>query len=225
MSEMVSLLGVGKRYGAGGRAIVAVGEVTLSVERGEFVVITGPSGSGKTTLLNLIGGMTRPDAGSVRVGGEDVLSMSDARLSRFRAGTIGFVFQLQSMLPTLSVFDNARLPQAFAGGGRDDGRVRELLAEVGLAERAGAFSDELSAGQQRRVAIARALVNRPALLLCDEPTGDLDPDTEAAIMKAMGRANQVGATVIMTTHNHALRSHATRSLRMIEGEIEEDETR
>ena len=216
---MVRLEDVSKGYGSGANAIRALDQVSLGVGSGEFIVLTGPSGSGKTTLLNLIGGLTRPDHGQILVAGQDLLAMPDAELSHFRGRSIGFVFQFQSMLPTLTALDNVRLPRRFAGGPDDEPGARELLAAVGLADRAGAYVHELSAGQQRRVGIARALVNKPALLLCDEPTGDLDPDTEAVIMAMIAKANREGATVLMTTHNQALSSYASRSLRLEDGRL------
>jgi len=217
-SSMIGLDRVSKSYGPSGSIIHALRESSLQVSKGEFI----PSGSGKTTLLNLVGGMTRPDNGTIKVDGKDFGSMADADLARFRAGAIGFVFQFQSMLPTLSALDNVLLPLAFTDN-QTDNKADELLAEVGLAERAQAFAHELSRGQQRRVCVARALSNEPQLLLCDEPTGDLDPDTEIAIMGMIANAHKKDATILMTTHNHELRSYATRNLRIEGGVIKEEE--
>ena len=216
---MIKLEGVKKSYGTTNNIINAVDNVTIDITDSEFVMITGHSGSGKTTLLNIIGGMTRPDQGKVEVAGRDILTMPDSELSRFRANTIGFVFQFQSMLPTLNALDNVRLPLTFAGSKSDDGRAESLLEAVGLGDRMEAYARELSAGQQRRVGIARAMINQPSLLLCDEPTGDLDPDAEAVIMDMIAEAHKNGAAVLMTTHNHALRSYATRTLSIVSGEI------
>jgi putative ABC transport system ATP-binding protein len=218
---MIELQGVSKIYGAGDHLIPAVSDADLAVAKGGFAVLTGPSGSGKTTLLNLIGGMTRPDRGSIRVDGRDLLALPDRDLSRLRARTIGFVFQHQSLLPTLSALDNVRLPLVFARQKDPDDRARKLLDRVGLGARAQAFARQLSMGQQRRVGIARALINQPRLLICDEPTGDLDPDTEALIMTMIADAHREGATVILATHNHALRSHGTQLLRIEAGELRE----
>lgn len=221
---MILLEKVSKHYSIGRDVIRAADDVSLEVGDSEFVVITGPSGSGKTTLLNLIGGMTRPQSGRVIVAGRDIFSMPDAELSRFRARTMGFAFQFQSMLPTLTAIDNLRIPSLFTGGRDDEEKAAlSLLENVGLSDRAQAFSHELSAGQQRRVCIARALINNPSILLCDEPTGDLDPETETVIMDMIKGANRSGATVIMTTHNRALRSYATRSLRIKAGRISDEE--
>ncbi len=219
---MVSLKNVNKYYGSARNPIRAVDDVSLQVGKGEFVVITGPSGSGKTTLLNLIGGMTKPDSGDVIIGGNHLLKMTDAELSRFRAATIGFAFQFQSMFPTLNALDNVSLPGLFSGRRYNESYAMSLLEVVGLAERAGAFAHELSAGQQRRVCIARALVNLPPLLLCDEPTGDLDKETESIIMDMISKANREGATVILTTHNTNLRSYATRCLSIWAGSIDSE---
>jgi ABC-type lipoprotein export system ATPase subunit len=219
---MVRLEDVSKSYSSGEAVIRAVDSVSVDVNEGEFVIISGPSGSGKTTLLNLIGGMTRPDSGRISVGGNDIFAMSDAKLTRFRAGTIGFVFQFQSMLPSLSALDNVRLPLRFAGKEDDENAAMELLEKVGLEERESAFVHQLSSGQQRRVCIARALINQPSLLLCDEPTGDLDFYTEAAIMDMIRQANREGATVIMTTHNWALKSYGSQSLMMKAGKVSDN---
>lgn len=219
---MISLRKAEKRYGEGDNLIRACAGVSLEVGRGEFVVITGPSGSGKTTLLNLVGGMTFPDAGEVIVGAKNLGSLPDKEMSLFRARTMGFVFQFQSMLPTLTALENVALPLVFAGRGEEKNRAVELLGSVGLAERAEAYSHELSAGQEQRVCIARALANQPALLLCDEPTGDLDPATESVIMGLLAGSHSDGATVLMTTHNYSLRDWGSRSLRMEAGEVFED---
>ncbi|MCP4605800.1 MAG: ABC transporter ATP-binding protein [Proteobacteria bacterium] len=199
----------------------AADNVTLKIDSGEFAIITGHSGSGKTTLLNLIGGMTLPSSGRISVAGQDILGMADAQLSRFRAEKVGFVFQFPTVFPTLNALDNISLPRRFAALSDDRARAGELLEQVGLGERAGAYHFELSEGQKRRVCIARALINEPAVLLCDEPTGDLDPETEEVIMNMISEANKQGATVAMTTHNPALRSRATRNLKIEGGRVVE----
>ncbi len=219
---MISLERVKKQYSAGENVIHAVDDVNLEVADGDFLILTGHSGSGKTTLLNIIGGMTRPDQGRVIVCGKDLLGMPDAELSRFRGRSIGFVFQFQSMLPTLNALDNIRLPLSLAGKSDDKDKALSLLAKVGLSERAGAYVHELSAGQQRRVCLARAFINQPALLLCDEPTGDLDPDTEAEIMKLIADAHKQGTTVLMTTHNMELKSFGSRNLNIKQGRLIEE---
>jgi len=216
---VIRLEKISKHYGEGDNVIKAAKDVTLEIDEGEFVVITGYSGSGKTTLLNLMGGMTRPLAGGIQVAGRDILSMSEAMLSRFRGEIIGFVFQFSTIFPTLNALDNIRLPRLFWSGDDDETLARELLEQVGLGDRTEAFHFELSEGQKRRVCIARALMNSPKILLCDEPTGDLDPDTEEVIMDMISKAHAEGATVVMTTHNMALKSRATRSLHIEAGRV------
>ncbi len=216
---MVKLENVVKLYGTEKHPIPAVDNVSLLVEPGEFLIVTGPSGSGKTTLLNLIGGMTHPDQGTVLINGKDIFQMKDAELSDFRASKIGFVFQFQSMITTLNVIDNILLPSVFSGQNVDVRKVKSCLERVGLENRWHAFSHELSLGQQRRVGIVRSIIYEPRLLLCDEPTGDLDPETEMVIMEMLQEANQSGTTVIMTTHNHYLKSYATKLFSVNNGNL------
>jgi putative ABC transport system ATP-binding protein len=217
---MISLTGVSKHYGAAANEIRAIDDISLQVPQGEFLILIGHSGSGKTTLLNLIAGMTRPDRGQIEITGQDILCLSDAQLAHFRAASIGFVFQFQSMISTLTALDNVRLPALFCRHRSERVDAIAMLARVGLAGREHAYAHELSLGQQRRVGIARALFSRPSLLLCDEPTGDLDPETEQVIMELIGQANQDGATVVMATHNHDLCAYATRVLCMDHGRID-----
>ncbi len=206
---MIRIKSLNKYYGSRDRIIRAADNISLDVASGQFAVITGPSGSGKSTLLNLIGGMTAPNDGAITVYGRDILSMSDKELSRFRAHTIGYVFQFQSMISTLSAIENVRLPLLFTGQKDKNNFAESLLEKVGLKDRMHAYAHELSAGQKRRVGIARALINTPPLLLCDEPTSDLDPKTETIIMNMISDSNKTGTTVLMTTHNPALRSYAS----------------
>jgi len=216
---MIRLEQVSKHYGPAQNRIPAIDEVSLQIAKAEFVMVTGPSGSGKTTLLNLIAGMTRPDRGSIVIAGRDLLAMPDSERSRLRSRSIGFIFQFQAMLPTLSAIDNVRLPLLFAGRPDDPQLAVSILAKVGLADRQNAFASELSAGQQRRVCIARAIIIKPALLICDEPTGDLDHETANLIMALIGKAHHEGATVVMATHNLELCPGADRTLRLKTGRI------
>jgi heme ABC exporter ATP-binding subunit CcmA len=215
----VQLEDVSKVYRAGPSALRALDQVSLAVDAGEFVVITGRSGSGKTTLLNLIGGMTRPSAGRIELGGRDLAAMTDSALSRLRGESIGMVFQFAGLLPTLTALENVLLPSLFHRPA-EPSRAQDLLAAVGLADRSRAYPRELSAGQQRRLGVARALLNRPQLLLCDEPTSDLDLETEKAIMALIQQAHRAGAAVILTTHNPDLAAYATRTLGLRAGRIE-----
>lgn len=222
---MIRLLNVKKYYGTWTHVICAVDGVSLTITKGEFAIITGRSGSGKSTLLNLMCGMTRPDEGAIRITGIDILAIPDHELSKFRAHHIGLVFQFQSMLSMYNALENVCLPGIFRGDSRDAKsreRAEDLLESVGLKSRADAYVHELSAGQQRRVGIARALFNSPCLLLCDEPTGDLDRETEKIIMVILSEANKKGTTVVMTTHNLDLRAYASKTFSMENGFITED---
>lgn len=217
---MISLNEVSKHYGKGANEIRAVDDISLNIKQGEFLILIGRSGSGKTTLLNLIAGMTRPDRGRIEIAGKDILAMSDAETAHFRSAVIGFVFQFQSMISTLTALDNVMLPALFGrrAPGRDEAIA--MLERVGLSEREHAYAHELSIGQQRRVGIARALFCKPSLLLCDEPTGDLDPETEQDIMGLISQANKDGATIVMATHNHDLCESSDRVLRMDRGRFD-----
>lgn len=191
-----------KKYLADDRLITAVDDVTLSVERKDFVIILGHSGSGKTTLLSLIGGLTRPDSGSVLINSTENWQQSDAGLSIMRNSTIGFIFQFASLIPTLTALENLTLPLSFgkkAAGSRQE--ALHLLRQVGLADKANAFPSQLSGGQQRRISIARAFVNHPAIVLADEPTGDLDEETEDEILQLFRNYNKQGTTFLVVTHN------------------------
>ena len=221
---MIELKSVSKHYRLSGDVLVkAVDDLNLTIQDGEFAMIVGRSGSGKTTLLSLIGGLTRPTQGSVHVDGVDLWSLDDANQSRFRAEKIGFVFQIPSLLPTLTVLDNVKLPTMFS---RQHDRVGEkalaLLQMVGLSEKAHAYPSQLSVGQQKRVALARALVNGPEIVLADEPTSDLDEATELEIMKLMQKVHAEGPRIlVMVTHNLELVSYATQVRTMANGALME----
>jgi putative ABC transport system ATP-binding protein len=216
----VSLRGVGKSYGDKA-TFAALRDVDLDIGSGEFLVITGRSGCGKTTLLNLASGLATPSTGNVVVDGVDLWSISDAERSGLRNRTMGFVFQFPSLMPGLSLAQNVTLPLEFSQVEHPDGaeRARELLDLVGLGDRADALPRELSAGQQQRVVIARALVNRPELLLADEPSSDLDEETEAEIMEIFSRVHAQGLTIMMVTHARNLIAFGTRHLEMADGTV------
>lgn len=218
---MIVLDRVSKRYQSGGQSVEALATCSETIADGEFVVITGRSGAGKSTLLSVVGGLIRPDHGTASVNGQDLWQMTDAGRSRFRCKHMGFVFQFASLMPTLTVLENTLLPTAFlpAGQGGDRGRALELLERVGLAEEAGRFPWQLSGGQQKRVAVARALLHRPAVLLADEPTADLDQETEAEIIQLFRELNQAGMTFLLVTHNLDLAAVATRHLILARGLI------
>lgn len=210
-----------KSYAIGDEVINAVAGVGLAVEPGEFVAIIGHSGSGKSTLLSMIGGMTRPTSGQVMVAGEDLWSGDDDYRARRRNRTFGFVFQFASLVPTLSAIDNIVLPRLFGRGGvRPDAydKAAALLERVGLAAKHRSFPSELSGGQQRRVAIARALVNEPQVIIADEPTGDLDEQTEAEVMALLTEScRALSACLLLVTHSREIAARADRVLTMKNG--------
>ena len=216
---------VSKTYSVGAETIRAVGNASLEVMRGDFISIVGHSGSGKTTLLSLIGGITRPSSGTVLFEGDDIYSFDSDRLSEYRCDKMGFMFQFASLLPMLTVRENLLLPTAFTaqGGLKEaaDARATELLRMVGLPEKINAYPAQLSGGQQRRVAIARAFMNKPAVILADEPTGDLDEETELDMMNFFKTINQAEKTTfIMVTHNSDLAKQTKRRIRMDRGVIQ-----
>ncbi len=216
-----------KIYTLGGHEIVAVSNVNLSVEEGEFISIVGHSGSGKTTLLSLIGGLTRPTYGEVYIDGVDIWELSDEELSKLRNRKIGFMFQFSSLIPTLTVKDNMLLPAALSGrvGSEEVRRARELLELVGLEDRISAYPSQLSGGQQRRVAIARAFMNRPKIILADEPTGDLDEESELQVMELLKTMNESeGTTILLVTHNTELAAQTHRRLLMKKGQLMEKQS-
>jgi ABC-type lipoprotein export system ATPase subunit len=198
-------------------------DVTFTINPGELVALTGPSGSGKTTLLQLIGSLDSPTSGRILVDGVDVSELR--RPAIFRRNTVGFVFQLHYLLPTLSVRENVELPMEAAHVPRREriDRAKALLAEVGLAERAGAMPSELSGGERQRVAIARALANHPPLVLADEPTGSLDTVASRQVWKQLSEiSTSRGTTVIIASHDPTLAEHANRALRLVDGRLSED---
>jgi ABC-type lipoprotein export system ATPase subunit len=222
---MISLRGINKTYKLpAGQSVTALRDVDLEIGRGEFLVITGRSGSGKTTLLNIGAGLTKPSAGEVRLEDVDLWSLSDKERSLLRNRTMGIVFQFPSLLPTLSVLGNVTLPLAFDRHQRSDGRVRgtELLEMVGLGDRLDSYPRQLSAGQQQRVVIARSLINEPELLLADEPSSDLDEDTENEIMALFSRIHrETGITIVMVTHARQLVAYGSRHAQMALGALRE----
>jgi putative ABC transport system ATP-binding protein/lipoprotein-releasing system ATP-binding protein len=206
--------------------VLAVDRVSLEIQPGEFVIITGRSGSGKTTLLNLISGLTPPTSGRVEFDGVDLWSLKDRQQSLLRNQKLGFIFQFPSLLPSLTALENTALASVFGvNGARADTyqRAAELLNTVGLGDKLGALPRQLSAGQQQRVVVARALLNRPEILLADEPTSDLDEQTEREIMDLFGEIHaETEVTILMVTHSTELIRYGTRSIRMASGRIVEE---
>jgi ABC-type lipoprotein export system ATPase subunit len=220
---MITLRDVTKTYTLGkDRFVEAVRGVSLEVQRGEFVIITGRSGSGKTTLLNLVAGMTRPTSGQVLLEDIDLWRLSDREQSQLRNRKLGFVFQFPSLLPSLTALENVVLPTMFGVQNGPDPyeRATQLLGEVGLQDKLASYPRQLSAGQQQRVVVARALMNGPELLLADEPTSDLDEQTEQEIMTLFREIHaRTGVTILLVTHTSQLVSYGTMALRMSGGII------
>lgn len=217
-----------KNYLQEGKDMRAVDDASLMVNEGDFVAILGHSGSGKTTLLSMIGGLAKPDAGSIKINGCDCWQQSEAQLAAMRNKTIGFIFQFGSLVPTLTVIENILLPLSFAASGtRPADNIplgRELLSQVGLIDKENAFPAQLSGGQQRRVAIARAFINRPSIILADEPTGDLDEETEMEILNIFRQYNTgKKTTFLVVTHNSTLvaTQHNPRTFLMKNGQLSE----
>jgi putative ABC transport system ATP-binding protein len=198
--------------------------VTLDIAAGEFVAIMGPSGSGKSTFMNILGCLDKPSAGRYLLDGGDIENMGKDELALLRNRTIGFVFQGYNLLQRMSLLDNVALPLIYCGEEHRerDQRAQELLAKVGLADKAASLPSQISGGQQQRVAIARALINRPRLILADEPTGNLDSHTSEEIMKLFEELNREGITIVLVTHEEDIAHHAKRQVRFLDGRIVSD---
>jgi putative ABC transport system ATP-binding protein len=216
---------ISRRYQMGGETIHALREVSLSIGRGEYVAIMGPSGSGKSTLMNIIGCLDTPTSGTYHLNGIDVSDMDDNQLADVRNREIGFVFQTFNLLARSSALHNVELPLIYAGVDADERRrvALEAIADVGLTDRMHHKPNELSGGQRQRVAVARALVNKPSILLADEPTGNLDSRTGEEIMGLFEQLSQKGNTIILVTHEEDIARHARRILRIRDGLIASDE--
>ncbi len=223
-SPVINIENVSKHYRQGNEIVRAVKGITLQVFPGDFVSITGRSGSGKTTLLSLIGGLTMPTAGHIEIFSQPLESLDDVRLSTLRARRVGFVFQFANLLPTLTALDNVRLPGLFGSVQVNPKDAADLLGWVGLSDKLHSFPAELSGGQQTRVALARALANHPDLLLADEPTGNLDLETEREILTLLRELNrQRRMTIVLVTHNPELARHGTQHLIMDNGRLTESQ--
>ncbi|WP_178989012.1 ABC transporter ATP-binding protein [Winogradskyella schleiferi] len=198
--------------------------IDLDIKRGEYVAIMGPSGSGKSTLMNLLGCLDTPTAGSYNLNGNDVSQMSDDELADIRNTEIGFVFQTFNLLPRTTALDNVALPMVYAGASKKERQERasQVLTDVGLADRMDHKPNQLSGGQRQRVAVGRALVNKPSIILADEPTGNLDSKTGHEIMQLFDEIHKSGNTVIMVTHEEEVAAHAKRIIRLRDGVIESD---
>ena len=223
MAGLLEAVGLRKRYVMGEVSVEALRGVDFVVKRGEFVAIMGPSGSGKSTLLHLLGGLDDPTDGEVLLAGQPLAQLSDDRLTLIRRRQVGFVFQFFNLLPTLTAAENVALPLLIDGRRLEDyeERIADLLALVGLADRAGHRPDQLSGGEQQRVAIARAFVNDPEVVLADEPTGNLDSAAGEEILRLLRRMrDEKGQTIVMVTHNEHAAEYADRIVRLRDGRTE-----
>ena len=223
-SLVLSLKGVGRRLPSGGRMLTILDAVDLDVRRGEFVAVLGPSGSGKSTLLALMAGLDRPSSGEVLFEGERIDAWSEDRLALLRRHKIGFVFQAFQLLGNLTARENVMLPMELLGLSQARRRAEELLGAVGLSERGHHYPSQLSGGEQQRVALARAFAPRPALLLADEPTGNLDGATGRVVLDLLVKMRaEEGATLVLVTHDPAVAELADRRIHLLDGRIEREE--
>lgn len=219
---MIEVQNISKRYERGDTAVEALKTVTFSIAPGEFVAIRGASGSGKSTLLNVLGCLDQPTSGHYCLGGEDVAQYSDRQLSRIRNAKIGFIFQSFNLLPRTTALENVEIPMVYLDGHVDRRRATAALERVGLLKRANHFATELSGGEQQRVAVARALINDPALVLADEPTGNLDESAGREVMQLLDELHREGRTILLVTHDDAVAAYAERELLLRDGSIVSD---
>lgn len=224
MEEMISLKGLVKNYMVGTQVVEALRGIDLVIKKGEYVAVMGPSGSGKSTLMNILGALDTPTSGHYYLNGTDVSQMVDDELAVIRNKEIGFIFQTFNLLPRYDALENVILPLIYGGVPKHERRARGLkvLDQVGLADRVTHKPNELSGGQRQRVAVARALVNNPAIILADEPTGNLDSKTSVDIMKLIGDIHDQGNTIIVVTHEEDIANRAQRIIRLLDGHIESD---
>ena len=219
---LVEISNLSKGYTRGGQAVPVLENITLNIARGEFIALMGPSGSGKSTLLNLIAGIDKPDSGVLNVDGQDITVLSEGELADWRASNIGFIFQFYNLMPVLTAFENVELPLLLTNLSKRErrNRVEMTLALVGLSDRMEHYPNELSGGQQQRVAIARAIVTDPTILVCDEPTGDLDKQSANDVLGLLKQLNgEMGKTIIMVTHDGHAAEAAKRMVHLEKGEL------
>ena len=206
MSLVIKIKGIIRNFPLGNELVKVLKGIDLEIERGEYVALMGPSGSGKSTLMNLLGCLDTPTAGTYELNGKDVSNMSQDELAEIRNKEIGFVFQTFNLLPRTTALDNVALPMVYAGATKEErkNRAEKVLTDVGLADRMDHKPSQLSGGQRQRVAVGRALVNKPSIILADEPTGNLDPQTSVEVMQVLLELNKKGHTIFMATHDYAL---------------------
>jgi putative ABC transport system ATP-binding protein len=224
MEKIIQLNSIIKNYFVGTQVVEALRSVTTEINRNEYVAIMGPSGSGKSTLMNIIGCLDTPTLGEYILNGKDVSKLEDNQLAEIRNTEIGFVFQTFNLLPRYTAIENVMLPLIYAGLSKHERTIRaeEVIESVGLADRKSHRPNELSGGQRQRVALARALVNRPSIILADEPTGNLDSKTSIDIMGLFQEIHLKGNTIIIVTHEEDIARHAKRIIRLIDGQVESD---
>ena len=218
--ELLRVEHLSKIYGAGENQVKALDDVSLSVEKGEFVAIVGASGSGKSTLLHLLGGVDRPTSGKVYINGTDIFAMNDDELAIFRRRQVGIIYQFYNLIPILNVEENMAIPMELDGRKVEKAQMDDMLLRLGLTERRTHLPNELSGGQQQRTSIGRALITRPSIVLADEPTGNLDPKASNEIMHLLKTSNrELNQTIIMITHNMELAKAADRTIMIEDGKI------
>ncbi|MFA8449695.1 MAG: ABC transporter ATP-binding protein [Bacteroidales bacterium] len=224
-NEVIRLESIVRNFKVGSEIVRALRSVSLSIKKNEFVALMGPSGSGKSTLMNLLGCLDTPSSGEYFLNDKDVSSLNDNQLAEIRNLEIGFIFQTFNLLPRSTALENVMLPLIYAGIGKDERKkiAEKTLMEVGLGDRMEHKPNELSGGQRQRVAVARALVNKPSLILADEPTGNLDTKTSVEIMGLMEEIHKAGNTIVLVTHEEDIALHAHRIIRLRDGIIESDE--
>ena len=221
---ILKLRSITRDFKLGSQTVHVLKGIDLDIFKNQYVALMGPSGSGKSTLMNLLGCLDTPTAGSYELNGNDVSVMGDNELAEIRNHEIGFVFQTFNLLPRSTALENVALPLVYAGLGKEEreARAAEVLTQVGLADRMDHRPNQLSGGQRQRVAVARALVNNPALILADEPTGNLDSKTSLEIMKLFDEIQAAGNTVVLVTHEEDIAQHAKRVIRLVDGQIDSD---
>ena len=224
MENVIDIKGIIRNFQLGQETVYVLKGIDLEIKRGDYIAIMGPSGSGKSTLMNLLGCLDTPTDGTYNLNGNDVSKMTDDELADIRNKEIGFVFQTFNLLPRTTALDNVALPMVYAGTSKKDrnARAEEVLTDVGLADRMGHKPNQLSGGQRQRVAVGRALVNKPSIILADEPTGNLDSKTSLEIMQLFDDIHGAGNTVILVTHEEEVAAHAHRVIRLRDGVIESD---
>jgi len=223
--KLIELKDIERHFKMGDEVVKALRGINLDIDKGEYVALMGPSGSGKSTLMNLLGALDTPTKGKYKLNGQEVEELSDDELAQIRNKEIGFVFQTFNLLPRTTALDNVALPLVYAGYSKKDRKKRaeEVLKMVGLEDRMTHRPNELSGGQRQRVAIARALVNKPSIILADEPTGNLDSTTSEEIMDLFDELHRKGNTIILVTHEEDIAQHADRIIRLIDGRVVSDE--